>query len=171
MTAKVPDGGGVEAAFNYIRKVTLLFAVISGVAILVMIGITVADVVLRIFNIGIIGAYDIVRVAGVVSIDCALPYVTAVKGHIAIEFFYQNLNRPGRIVVDALFRLTALTMFGVLIYKNIDYGLSLYANGELMPTLRIPVFWMPFLISFNLLLVLLAVLYHLMKPGKETIKP
>ncbi len=171
MTGKAPKGGFVDAAFSRIRKLILLFAVISGVSVMVMIGVTVADVVLRIFNIGIIGAYDIVRVAGVVAIACGLPYVTAVKGHIAIEFFYQNLNRAGRIAVDTLFRLSSLTLFGLLVYKNIDYGLSLYSSGEVTPTLQIPVFWIPLLIAFNLVLVLLTIFYHLVKPGKEMIKP
>ncbi|MBN1685046.1 MAG: TRAP transporter small permease [Spirochaetales bacterium] len=166
-----PESGFVEAAFDIIRRVIYVLALVAGLAVLVMIGVTMTDVVLRIFNIGIVGAYDIVRIAGVIAISCGLPYVTAVKGHIAIEFFYQNLNRAGRIAVDTLFRLSALTLFGLLIYKNIDYGLSLLASGEVMPTTQIPVFWIPFLISFNLVLVLLAVFYHLIRPGKEMIKP
>lgn len=167
----VSAGGLIETLFSYTRKVILFFAIAAGVAVLVMMGVTVADVVLRAFNIGIVGAYDIVRVAGVVAIACGLPYVTAVKGHIAIEFFYQNLNRAGRIIVDTVFRLAALLLFGFLVYKSIDYGISLYASGEVMPTLRIPVFWIPFLISFNLLLVFVAIFYHLLKPGKEMVKP
>jgi TRAP-type C4-dicarboxylate transport system permease small subunit len=161
----------VETFFTYTRKLILVFAFAAGVAVLVMMSVTVADVVLRVFNVGIVGAYDIVRVAGVVAIACGLPYVTAVKGHIAIEFFYQNLNRIGRILVDTVFRFAALLLFGFLIYKCIYYGISLYTSGEVMPTLRIPVFWIPFLISFNLLLVFLAVFYHLLRPGKEMVKP
>ena len=161
----------IERPFGFVRKVILLLALLAGVAVLVMIGITVTDVVLRIFNIGIVGAYDVVRVAGVVAISCGLPYVTAVKGHIAIEFFYQNLNRTGRILVDTLFRLAALALFGLLIHRNIRHGLSLFASGEVTPTLQIPVFWIPFLISFNLALVLIAIFYHLLRPGREMIKP
>lgn len=163
--------GVIESAFLPIRQVVRLFALLAGIAVLVMIGVTVIDVVARIFNIGIVGAYDIVQIAGVIAIGCGLPYVTAVKGHIAIEFFYQNLNRIGRIAVDTLFRLAALTLFGFLVYKSIDYGLSLYASGEVMPTLQIPVFWIPLLIGINLMLVSLVILYHLLHPGKEMIKP
>ena len=169
--AEPSAGGFIEAVFHYIQKVILASALAAGIAVLVMIGVTATDVVLRIFNVGIVGAYDIVRVAGVVAIACGLPYVTAVKGHIAIEFFYQNLNRLGRILVDTVFRLSALLLFGLIVYKCIDYGLSLYESGEVMPTLRIPVFWIPFLISFNMLLVFLTVFYHLLRPGKELIKP
>jgi len=161
----------IEGAYKFVSKLILVCAIIAGIAVLLMIAVTVTDVVLRIFNLAIVGAYDIVRVAGVVAIACGLPYVTAVKGHIAIEVFYQNLNRVGRVIVDTIFRVTALVLFGFLVYKSIDYGLSLIATGEVTLTLQIPVFWIPFLISFNFILIFLTVFYHLLRPGKELIKP
>jgi len=161
----------IEPAFDALRHVIRGCALLAGVAIFVMIGVTVVDVVLRIFGSGIVGAYDVVRICGVVTIACGLPYVTAVKGHIAIEFFYQGFSRAGRIVLDTLFRITAIALFGFLMVKNIEYGLSLEQSGEVMPTLRLPVFWIPFVISFNSALVVIVVVYHLLHPGKEMIKP
>ena len=170
MSAGTPRGL-LEGFFEAVRKVILACAFISGAAILVMIGVTVLDVALRLFKVGIVGAYDIVRIAGVTAIACALPYVTAVKGHIAIEFFYQSFSRIGRVVLDSTFRVVALALFGFLVIRNIRYGLTLRAAGLLMPTLHVPVFWMPFLISFNALLICIVVAYHLLHPGQEMIKP
>ena len=161
----------LEPFFGAVRKLIVACAFISGAAILVMIGVTVLDVALRLFKVGIVGAYDIVRIAGVTAITCALPYVTAVKGHIAIEFFYQSFSRIGRVVLDSTFRAVALALFGFLVIRNIHYGLTLRAAGLLMPTLHVPVFWMPFLISFNCLLICIVVTYHLLRPGQEMIKP
>jgi TRAP-type C4-dicarboxylate transport system permease small subunit len=161
----------LEPFFGVIRKVILGFALLAGGAILGMMGVTVADVILRLFKAGIVGAYDVVRICGVAAIACALPYVTAVKGHIAIEFFYQRFTRPGRIALDSIFRLVALALFGFLVYRNIHYGLSLRAAGVLMPTLKVPVFWIPLLISFDSLLVCIVICYHLVHPGEEMIKP
>lgn len=161
----------LQRCFEAVRRIINGFALLSGVAIFVMIGVTVTDIILRMFGTGIVGAYDIVRICGVVSITCGLPYITAVKGHIAIEYFYQRFSRAGRVFLDTLFRIVAIVMFGLLCYRNIAYGLSLAESGELMPTLGIPVFWIPFLISLNSLLVVLVVGYHLVHPGKEMIKP
>lgn len=161
----------LDPFFSVVRSVILVLAMVSGIAIFVMIGTTVIDVILRIFGTGIVGAYDVVRICGVISIACGLPYITAVKGHIAIEFFYQRFSRRGRVLLDALFRLVALALFGFLVYRNIEYGLSLRETGELMPTLGVPVFWIPFLVSFDSLLVVIVVTYHLLHPGKEMIKP
>ena len=100
-----------EHFFNIVRKIILFFTFISGAAIFVMIGVTITDIVLRFFKSGVTGAYDIVCLAGAVSVVCALPYVTAVKGHIAIEFFYQKAGRWGRILLDTVFRLILLVLF------------------------------------------------------------
>jgi TRAP-type C4-dicarboxylate transport system permease small subunit len=161
----------LEPFFAVVRKIILAFALVSGAAILVMMTVTVVDIVLRVFRTGIVGAYDLVRIAGVVTISCGLPYITAVKGHIAIEFFYQNFSRAGRIALDTLFRLVALALFGFLAVRNVTYGVSLRATGELMPTLAVPVFWIPFLISLNSCLMCIVIFYHLIHPGKEMIKP
>jgi TRAP-type C4-dicarboxylate transport system permease small subunit len=157
--------------FEVLRRTILFFAFLAGAAVLVMIGVTVLDVVLRLFKTGITGAYDIVRMAGAVAIACALPYVTAVKGHIAIEFFYQKFSRRGRFVFDTFFRLVALGLFGFLVYRFVLYGLALLASGQVMPTLKVPVFWVPLLIAASFFLVFLTTVYHLLHPGKEMIKP
>ena len=159
----------LDPFFRVVRKLILFFALLAGAAVLGMMGITVADVGLRIFNVGIVGAYDIVRICGVVAISCGLPYITAVKGHIAIEFLYRSFSPRGRIVLDLSFRLVALALFGFLVYQNIRYSLSLHAAGQLMPTLRMPVFWLPLLIAFNALLVFIVILHHLLHPGREMI--
>ena len=169
----LPNSGALrrclELFFTTVRKLIIGFALLAGTAVLGMMGVTVADVVLRVFKVGIVGAYDIVRVCGVVAISCALPYITAVKGHIAIEFLYRSFAPPGRRVLDFGFCLVALVLFAFLVYQNIRYGVSLYASGELMPTLRMPVFWMPGLIAFNALLVFIVILHHLLHPGQEMI--
>jgi len=157
--------------FTGLRLLVRALAIAAGFAILVMIGVTVTDIILRIFKSGIKGAYDIVRIAGVISVSCALPYLTAVKGHIAIEFLYQHFSRVGRIILDTLLRVITIGLFGFLIYFSFEYGISFIESGQVMPTLKIPMFWIPFVIGFNCLLMLFIVFFHLIHPGKEMIKP
>ena len=157
--------------FSWLRVLVRVLAIIAGAAILVMIGVTVTDIILRIFKTGIKGAYDIVRIAGVISVSCSLPYLTAVKGHIAIEFLYQHFSKVGRTVLDTLFRIISLGLFGFLVVYCIKHGLGQLASGQMMMTLKIPIFWIPFLIGFNSLLMMIIILYHLIHPGKEMIKP
>lgn len=161
----------VDSFFSPVRKTVLLFAIIAGLAVFGMIVVTVIDVILRIFRMGIPGAYDIVQLCSLIAISCALPYVTAVKGHIAIEFFYHRFSKKGRFLLDSFFRILSMLLFALLSYRTILYGLQLHASGQVMPTINIPVFWMPWLISLSCILVFLTILYHLLNPGKEMIKP
>ncbi len=157
--------------FSLISRIIIALAYIAGAAILLMIVITVLDVVMRIFNTGITGAYDLVRACGAVAVSCALPYLTAVKGHIAIEFFYHKCGRFWRIILDTILRLASLMIFGVLSVKIFQHGISLFNSGEVFPNLGLPVFWIPMLISFNCFLMMVVFTYHLVHPGKELIKP
>ncbi len=157
--------------FSFISRLIIISAYVAGVSVLLMMIITVADVILRIFNIGITGAYDLVRACGVIAVACALPYVTAAKGHIAIEFFYQKCNHQGRLILDSLFRMCSLLIFGGLTIQTFLHGLSLYRSGEVFPNLGMSVYWIPFVISFNCLLMMIVFIYHLIHPGKEYIKP
>ena len=68
-----------------LRWLVLILVIISGLGVFIMIFTTCSDVVLRRFGYPIKGAYDIVKTAGALTLATALPYTTAVKGHVAIE--------------------------------------------------------------------------------------
>lgn len=133
--------------------------------------ITCTDVLLRLFNRPIKGAYDLVVIGIVVTITCALPYTTAVKGHVAIEFFYHRFSRIGRIVLDTVLRLMAMTLFLVLGFQSVLYGNQLRSTGQVTMTLQVPLFWVPYLIAFSSFVVVLVIFDNLLHPGKEMIKP
>ena len=154
-----------------LRAVVNLLGWVSGLAVLVMIGVTVLDVVLRKSPFPIVGALDIVQIAGAVTIAAALPYTTAVKGHVAIEFFYHKLARPGRIVLDVILRGLSMALFGFAAWQCVLYGNKLLATHQVSQTLQWPIFWLPWLIGFCFTVMVLVILYNMTHPGKEMIKP
>jgi TRAP-type C4-dicarboxylate transport system permease small subunit len=152
-------------------RIIKAFAYIAGAAIILMMLITFVDVVLRLFSIGLTGAYDLVRACCVIGVACALPYLTAVKGHIAIEFFYLKCGKTGRVILDTIFRISSLGIFGLLAFYTFRNGISLYKACEVFANLGLPVFWIPILISINCVLMMIVFFYHLVHPGKEYINP
>ena len=158
----------------YMKAVTwsvYALAVVAGLGVLTMMVTTCLDVVLRLFRMPLTGAFDIVKLAGVVAIACALPYTTAVKGHVAIEFFFLKLSRPGRVVLDTVVRLLGMALFGLLSWQSVQYGASLRRSGQVTLTLQLPVFWAPYVIAFSCAVVVLVILHNMLHPGKEMIKP
>ena len=163
--------GWLESYHRMLRLVVQGLAFVAAAGLMVMVLVTSAEVVLRIFRLSLTGAYDIVKIAAAITISAALPYTTAIKGHVAIEYFFHKLNRRGRIVVDALMRLGGMTLFSLLAWGCVDYGNSLRVRGEVSMTLQLPVFWVPYVLAASCGLVVLIKLYHVTHPGKPMIKP
>lgn len=143
---------------------------IAGLGILAMIAITCLDVILRRLGSSVPGAYDLVRLAGGVTIAASLPLTTAVKGHVAIEYFFHRLAKKGRIIVDSLMRLLQLSGFIIASWAFAIKGINLFKEGEVTPTLQIPVFWLSWLVALMSLITAVITLYHLIRPGKELLK-
>lgn len=170
---QTPGAGGAYACYvSVLRRVVSALGVVAGVAVVAMIAVTCADVVGRwLFNRPLKGAYDIVELLGAITIAGGLPYTTACKGHVAIEFFWQRLPRRGRIVVDTLARSITISMFSFLTWRFIVYGAELRASGQGTATLGWPVFWLAWWMALCTGVMVLVILYHLMHPGKELMKP
>lgn len=156
---------------DVLRRTILLTAVITGAGIMAMVLITCADVVMRLFGRPIIGAYDMVYIAGAIAIAAALPYTTALKGHVAIEYFFQKLGKKNRLAVDTVMRLASIGFLVLLARESARIGANLKARGEVTATLQLPVFWVSWIIALCCALAALVIFYHLMHPGKELVKP
>ncbi len=140
---------------------------ISCAALVVMALITCVDIVLRVLHMPVKGAFDLVRLCGAVTVACAVPMTTAVKGHVAIEYFFHKLNRRGRIVVDSLMRVFMFLGFSTAAWASFGYGLRFLKNGEVTSTIEVPVFWVPWLMSVAFIVTAMVVLFHLFYPGRE----
>ncbi len=163
--------GPLQFYHQALRALVIALAYVACASLLVMVLVTSAEVVLRVFRVSLTGAYDIVKIAAAITIAAALPYTTAIKGHVAIEYFFHKLGRRGRIVVDALMRLGGMALFSLLAWGCVDYGNSLRAKGEVSMTLQLPIFWVPYVLGVSCALVVLIKVYHLTHPGKPMIKP
>jgi len=148
-----------------------MLAAVSGAGILAMVFITCADVILRIFGNPIIGAYDLVYVCGAVAMACALPYTTALKGHVAIEYFFQKLDKKGRIIIDTIVRVLGMSLFVMLARESTRIGTNLKLRGEVTPTLQVPVFWLSWVIALCCGMAVLVIFYNMIHPGKVLVKP
>jgi len=154
-----------------LRVLVRCLGIVSGLGLLAMVLVTSLDVVLRVFRLSLTGAYDVVKIAAVLTVAAALPYTTAIKGHVAIEYFFHKLGRRGRVVVDTLMRLLGMGLFSLLAWGSVQYGNSLQRSGEVSLTLQLPIFWVPYLLAASCGLVVLIKLYHLFHPGQPLLKP
>jgi len=154
-----------------LRRLVALLAGIAGLAVAAMIILTCVDVVGRRLGYPLKGAYDLVEVLGAITITGALPYTTACKGHVAIEFLPHKLSSRGRIVLSTLVALVFISVFAFLTWRFIQYGVELKANSQGMVTLRWPVFWLAHWMALCSAATILVLLYQMVHPDKELMKP
>lgn len=144
---------------------------ISGTALVLTVAIVFIDVIGRYLGSGIKGSVDYIRLTSAVAMGGAIPYTTAVKGHIAVEFLYRRLGKNLKIIFDTIIRVLMFVLFLFIVYFMIIYGLKLYNSGEVTPTAQIPVFWVPWWMALCFAVTTLVKIYHIFNPGKELIKP
>jgi len=155
------------------RGVVLLtwgMTAVSCAGLAAMMLVTGADVLLRQTRFPLKGAYDVVRVCGVVAAACALPLTTAMKGHVAIEYFFQRLSRFWRVVVDSVMRLVMIAVFALAAYECVVYGLKFLRSHEVTATIEMPIFWVPWVMAAAFAVTAVVVVFHLLYPGREMIK-
>lgn len=162
---------GTSARTGVLRGSIHALAAVGGLAVAGIVLVTVADVVGRRFGLPVKGAYDLVRVLGAIAMVCALPLTKAVKGHIAIEYFFQKLGRRGRAATDTLMRLVLLALFGLLAWQFVLQGKAFLESGEVTATLHMPMFWVPWLAALACLVTAGVTLWHLLHPGRSMIRP
>ncbi|MCF7959027.1 MAG: TRAP transporter small permease [Phycisphaerae bacterium] len=157
--------------YSKILKILISAMVIaSGICIFVMILTTCADVILRHFSHPIIGAYDIVKIAGALTLAFALPYTTAANGHVAIEYFFDKLNQTTRGIVNIFSKILSMTLFAFLTWRTVNYGTELHRIGQVTQTLQLPVFWISYVIGGCCLVMTLVLLHQLIQPGREVME-
>jgi len=155
----------------FLRRLVGLLAGIAGLAVAAMILLTCVDVVGRRLGYPLKGAYDLVEVLGAITITGALPYTTACRGHVSIEFLPHKLSSRGRIVLSTLVALVFLAVFAFLTWRFVQYGIELKANNQGMVTLRWPIFWLAHWMALCTAATILVLLYQMMHPKKELLKP
>jgi TRAP-type C4-dicarboxylate transport system permease small subunit len=153
-----------------VRGLVMALAVLGALAVLAMMGITCTDVVMRMFGSALGGARDMVCVAGAVAAGCALPYTTAVKGHVSVEYFFHKLGRVGRIAVDTVMRLAGMSLFSMFSWCCIKHARML-GRAEVYDNLPVPKAGVSYLLAFCCGVVVLVILHNLLHPCREMIKP
>lgn len=161
----------IRHLYKGLNYAVMATAVTACVALFFMMSITCLDVVLRQFSSPITGTLDIVKICAVITIAGSLPYTTAIKGHVAIEFFSLKLPAVVRIFVDSILRLIGIVLFSGLAWQSVVYGGKLLKTGRVTDTLQVPMFWLPWFIALSCVLTTIVIAYNIANPGKPLIKP
>jgi TRAP-type C4-dicarboxylate transport system permease small subunit len=124
--------------FKILRFVSRLLNIIAGIAVTVMMLLTVADVLLRAGGHPIIGTYEIVSLLLALVIGFGIPQVSLDRGHVYMDFLLEKLSKRGKKVMNTITRLFCIILFLPLGYNLFNVGARFHASGEVSATIKIP---------------------------------
>lgn len=155
------------------RGVTLIsrgFNALAAIAVVLMMLLTCADVVLRMFHRPIPGTYDIMGFLGTVVIAFSLAYTSVEKGHIAVEIIVERLPRKTKAAVGSLTSLIGAFLFALITWQSMAYAADMRNIGEVSMTLMIPLYPFIYGIAAGSGLLCLVLLVESMQSAFRTIK-
>ncbi len=124
--------------FKTLRFVSKLLNIIAGIAVTVMMLLTVADVLLRAGGHPIIGTYEIVSLLMALVIGFGIPQVSLDRGNVYMDLLLEKLSKRGRKVMNTSTRVLCLILFVSLGYNLFNVGARFHASGEVSATIKIP---------------------------------
>jgi TRAP-type C4-dicarboxylate transport system permease small subunit len=110
---------------------------IAGGIIGVMILLTCANILLRIFWMPIKGTFELMGYFGAVIMAFALGYTQIGRGHIAVDILVVRFSKRTRRVLDAVNCLICTIFFAIVTWQISAYATILWKTGEVTETLRI----------------------------------
>ena len=130
-TARCDDAGMAEPAEAPTLVVDRMLAVVAGLLIAAMMGVTVVDVAGRyLFAQSLRGSFELTENLLAVVVFCALPFATAMRDHIAVGFLTQILPAGLRRVQTVLLDLLCAAISALIAWRLWEYADRLALRNE-----------------------------------------
>ncbi len=126
---------------GFVKTVTAISGflnIIAGISLILLMLLTIVDVVLRGFNKPIVGAYELVALAGAVAIGFSMPRTALLRAHIYVDFMIATFPRTVRNLFNVTTRLLVILLFLTIGWNLLWFGWDLQKSGEVSLTLQMP---------------------------------
>jgi len=130
----------MDAVSAMLKRFSGYLNIIAGVALTLMMLITVVDVALRAGGKPVVGAYEIVALTLAIVIGFSIPQVSLDGGHVYMEIGLDKFGPRGQAVLKTFTRLLCIGLFIFIGYNLLSVGAEFRASGEVSQTLRLPFF-------------------------------
>ena len=146
---------------KFTRLLVSLMNCLAALSILVMMLLTCADVVLRLFKHPILGAYELVGLFGALTIAFAIPATTLNKGHVAVDFLVDKFPPAIQHICTIIANLLSISLFALITWQSFIYANILRTTGEVTLSLQMPFYPVVYAISSASLLVCIVLLIEI----------
>jgi TRAP-type C4-dicarboxylate transport system permease small subunit len=153
----------VERLLNGVGRLSRAINVVAGLAITIIMLLTVLDVILRSFRRPIVGTYELVAFSGAIVVGFAIPLTSWMRGHIYVDFFTGKLSKAVRTVFNIATRCMGIFLFLLIGWNLIKVGLDLQQSGEVSLTLQLPFYPVAYGVAVSCFVQCLVLLADMVK--------
>jgi len=118
-----------------IVQATLLAA--GALFLLVMVGLTSADIGIRLFAAPIPGVYELMGYFGALVVACSLAYTQRRKDHIAVDILTAHYPKIAQKALEIVNRAVCMLFSAIAAWQIGKLATTLMTSGEVTETLRI----------------------------------
>jgi TRAP-type C4-dicarboxylate transport system permease small subunit len=158
---------------NLLDRINETGAVLSGIALLLMMAMGALDVFLgKVFNTPVPGTFEATETLMVISAFLAIAYNQQVRGHIKVELFTSRLSPRLQIKFEAFNYLLSAIFFFLLTWQGWRFGIaSLKIREYESGLIAFPVYPAKLLLALGVTMMTLQCLRDLFMAFKNIIKP
>jgi TRAP-type C4-dicarboxylate transport system permease small subunit len=152
-----------DQSFQFLKVASRTLNFLAGLALTIMMLLTVADVACRAAGHPLVGVYEVVALALAIVIGFGFPQTSLDKGHVFMEFVLEKLSQTGLKVLNTLTRLASLGLFALIGYNLFYIGAELYKSGEVSPTLKLPFYPVAYAVAVCCLLQAVVFIFDVVR--------
>lgn len=158
---------------NWLDWINEIGAIVSGVALLLMMGMGALDVFLgKIFNTPIPGTFEATEALMVISAFLAIAYNQQVRGHIKVELFTTRLSPRLQTKFEAFSYFLSALFFFLLAWQGWRFAIeSLRIREYESGLIAFPVYPAKLLLALGVTMMTLQCLRDLVIAGKRMMTP
>jgi TRAP-type C4-dicarboxylate transport system permease small subunit len=130
-------------AYSLIDRLRVAQLRLASIALIVMMGVTLADVFMRyVFNSPIRGAYELVEAMLVVFVFHGMSTAFLQRRNIVIDLIDSIAHRYLVVALIRLADILTIATLGLFAYAMITPALQSYNYGDVKMDLQVPIWWM-----------------------------
>lgn len=122
---------------------------LGGVSLVLMTGISCANMVLRLIGEPFSAAYELVAFCGAVTVALPLGYTQLKKSHIAVDILSSTFSRRWRRVAVETSLAISTVFFSLAAWKTAQHAAKLQMAGELSETTRMAFYPFTYAVAFS----------------------
>ena len=124
----------LEKISNLLNK---WFLWVGGAALLIMMGISCANMLLRPFGVPLKGAYELAGFLGALTIALPLGYAQITRSHISVDILAAKMSKRAQRIMYGISSFFSMIFFALVGWQVFIFATTIWKRSETSETLRI----------------------------------